>query len=447
MISAARTLLRHGLTISICLPLSLILPLREKDAGWISLATSVLAQENAVTDANLVHTGTVTIEQESDGPTLGQWILVLPTHARTPGGGSAKTLSALPPGNYTLFVTPPNGAIASVRTYSGAALLAHVERPQASFTLGTGGTLRIGVHFAFVRTGTVSMHSDPPGVRYTLWGPNKLRQSGVTPDGLEDAPEGQYKVEFSSWEGCPVLPPMSDLLNPGKRVSFSVKVSCAAADAIRARLNVEAEAYLTIDVDGRKVTLRDVPRESWFASFVFTAARQNVLAGYSDAQGEPTGYFGPGNAVSVAELSKIAHRLAGLPPASASTLPRNRNARGKWFTPFIASAEERGWVIFLDGTIDPARAATRGEVLVTILQALDVPLQWPQGKSFTDVSHSTPYAAAIETAAAAEVVAGRTGAEGEPTGTFDPFDPVTRAEMAKIISRAIEVYRTTTRNK
>ncbi|MBI2117890.1 S-layer homology domain-containing protein [Candidatus Peregrinibacteria bacterium] len=86
--------------------------------------------------------------------------------------------------------------------------------------------------------------------------------------------------------------------------------------------------------------------------------------------------------------------------------------------------------------------ATRGEVVVTLLHALDIPLHWPKGKLFSDVAIGTAFAAAIETAVQEHIVRGYADADGKPTGTFGPEDPVNRAEMAKIINQVLERLRT-----
>ena len=123
-------------------------------------------------------------------------------------------------------------------------------------------------------------------------------------------------------------------------------------------------------------------------------------------------------------------------------LPINTKAQGAWYSPYIASAEDQGWTIYSSATVDPNRPATRGEVLVTLLQALDVPLAWQTGTVFTDVNRRTAYAGAIETASAAGLVDGRKDANGNLTNEFGPADPINRAELAKILSQMIDTYKT-----
>ena len=43
-------------------------------------------------------------------------------------------------------------------------------------------------------------------------------------------------------------------------------------------------------------------------------------------------------------------------------------------------------------------------------------------------------------AARAGVVSGDADAQGNPTGLFRPVDPVNRAEVAKIVAQAVQIY-------
>ena len=95
----------------------------------------------------------------------------------------------------------------------------------------------------------------------------------------------------------------------------------------------------------------------------------------------------------------------------------------------------------MDPEMDPLKPAMRGEVVITLLQAVDIPLQLPKGKLFSDIAIHTPFAAAIETASRENLIAGRTDSQGNSTGTFGPEEPVNRAEMAKIISQVLDRLR------
>ncbi len=379
------------------------------------------------------------VEQVSPTEVYGMWTLLQPNNVKEVSLEKAKQLTDLPAGTYTMIVDAPDGANATIRLYNGNAEIKAVERPQMTFTITDGDSLKLVIHYVFTRVGMVSVQSDPPGLTFTLTGPNNLNVKGATPMGYEEMPEGQYKVQFDTLDGCVVPAPKSALLEKNKRATFDVTLSCAAADALRANKQEQEEKFVTNKVEGQDIVFRDVPQDSWFAPAVFKATQRGILGGYKNAAGEPTGEFGPGNNVTIAELAKIAHKIAGLSETELADSPRNEAAQGEWFSYFIASAEERGWTIYVDATIDPLRHATRGEVLVTLLQALDIAQKWPKGKLFDDVVLRTPFAGAIETAADLKIVEGRKDDSGNLTGTFGPQDPITRAEMAKIANVATDI--------
>lgn len=391
--------------------------------------------------------GTIIIEQKNGGDVqvIGKWTLILPTNAQKLGSGSIVTTSDSQAGNYTLLVQPPKATAASIRIYRNNIAEKIIERPQANFRLEDGDVVKIVVHFVVTRVGLVSVDSDPQGVNFTMRGPNDTTFTGTTPMSYPDIAVGQYEVRYESLKGCTVPPPKSLLLQEASRISFTLELSCEAADKIRERLNNQENndtTYISITSDGQQVRVRDVPQASWFAQYVINVAKYGILGGYKDAAGNLTGEYGPGNNVTIAELSKIAHKLAGVSEeAFAKTAPDNPSARGTWFSAFFASAESRGWTIYNSGTVDPARSATRGEVLVTLYQALDIPLTWQKGNVFTDVTARTAYAAAIENAALKKIVEGHKDANGVALNTFGPAEAINRAEMAKIISKMIDAYR------
>ena len=202
----------------------------------------------------------------------------------------------------------------------------------------------------------------------------------------------------------------------------------------------EDDDSVDISVGGESVNFSDVPQSAWFAPYVFAVVKTGVMSGYKDAAGNPLGKFGPENSVTTGELAKLAHEIAGIDETDTKTRAENPGAKGEWFEPYIASAESLDWLIYQDPTLDLLRPATRGEVIVTLLQALDIPLLWPKGTIFTDVHRRIPYAAAIETAAKKKIVSGE-GTVDAPRGLFHPADPINRAEIAKILSILIDQFK------
>lgn len=59
-------------------------------------------------------------------------------------------------------------------------------------------------------------------------------------------------------------------------------------------------------------TFRDVPQDAWFAAYVQQAADMGIVSGYGDSAGNPTGYFGPADSVSVTQSLKMEVGTVGI---------------------------------------------------------------------------------------------------------------------------------------
>lgn len=201
---------------------------------------------------------------------------------------------------------------------------------------------------------------------------------------------------------------------------------------------VTEEEFVSVTVDGNKVMFSDVPLREWFGPYVRTIAELGIISGYRDASGIPLGKFGPADQVTLEQVVKVVLYASGKNPDCQGTL-LNQNA-SSWAAPFILCAEQAQWSVFSDGTVDTKRAATRAEVIATVLQAFGKQTGNTSGDIFTDVGSSTLYAAAIEQAKKDGIVNGYTDAQGNPTGIFGPADAVKRAEFAKMVTIALQVY-------
>lgn len=403
---------------------------------------SLLSNITPLAAEEVVSPNTIVIEQHSQNGATGKWTLITPANEHITSTGVAHSLQSPTPGSYTIIVTSPEGSNTKIWLYRNGEAVHNVDRPQLTFTFSEGDAVRVNIHHILTRAGTVIVHSNPPGLSFDLKGPNRLVLRGTTPASFPLTPIGQYSVVFHSIDGC-VNPPMKSLfLEKGSRITFSITLTCAEAEQRRQERKEEEERVITVITDGERREFHDVPQDAWFAPFVFTAAKFGIMAGYKDSHNVATGMFKPEQPVTLAELAAITHRVVGNTPKTPSPQPRNTNARRTWFAPFFASAEQKGWLAYTDPEVDPLKPASRGEVVVTLLHALDIPLQWPKGLLFSDVAIHTPLAAAIETAVQETIVSGHTDAEGKSTGTFGPENPVNRAEMAKIISQVVERLRT-----
>lgn len=197
---------------------------------------------------------------------------------------------------------------------------------------------------------------------------------------------------------------------------------------------------ISIQSEGEEITFKDVPPYSWYASYVRELAELGILSGYKDEQGRPLGEFRPGSPVSIEELAKLAVYLSGSGTSACPKVPRNPSAQGRWSTPFVACAEAWEWVVFSDATVQIDRPALRSEVVVTVLQAFATPFGGGRGEVFTDVGAGTQFAGAIERAATDGIIAGYRDAGGNSLGLFGPDDPITRAQLTKVLVLAMKVY-------
>lgn len=421
-------------------PNSTMPQLRFRMIAAATVLSAAFAAPAFAQEASTATGGTIVVTQQPLRDILGKITVLEPFHLKEYSRQETKSLRGWP-GTYTIIVEPPEGASTTIRLYRGPTQLQSVERPQITFSLAAGEDLSVSIHYNFNRVGEIAISSDPQGLGFTMEGPNRLQEIGVTPASFSNMPEGQYAVRYDQIPGCGASTLKSLQLTEKARISFHIKLACDAAEVMRQENKDLKENFITIQTENQEVSLLDVPQDAWFAPFVFDAAKGGIISGYKDANGNYTGEFKPENLVTVAELAKMAHRVAGVIEADITSPSENPRVGVQWFASLIASAEHRGWTIFADATVDPTRPATRAEVIVTLLQALDVPVEWPKGGVFTDVTWRTPFAGAIETAASAEVIAGRSDEHGDPTGLFEPNNPVNRAEMTKILVKAADAYR------
>ncbi|MDD5074759.1 MAG: DUF2341 domain-containing protein [Candidatus Peribacteraceae bacterium] len=191
-------------------------------------------------------------------------------------------------------------------------------------------------------------------------------------------------------------------------------------------------------VNETPVLYGDVVVSAWYAPYVSYVVEEKIATGYADETGKPKGEFGVGNPVTYAEVLKMALNAAkkdmtSLPP------PRNTSAQGTWAAGFVAQAEALSLSVFTP-SLNVQMPASRGAVIQTILEVMGVPVA-NQSPTFSDVPANNPYARAIATASFYGLISGDTDSQGNALNTFRPEDPITRAEVSKIIALAKEALK------
>jgi len=197
----------------------------------------------------------------------------------------------------------------------------------------------------------------------------------------------------------------------------------------------QVRGKLSVTIGGQSLVLQDVPVNQWFAPYVLSLVNAGIVSGYKNAQGVLTGEFKPENNVTYAELAKMAVEAAGL-TARVDKTPQNRSARGQWSSGYIAALEERGVSVFAAPALDVNTVASRGAVLQVIQEAFGRSIPDAQGGVYSDVSVRTAHAGAIESGTASGIVSGDDG-----KSTFRPTASINRAEVSKIIEKAMQTYR------
>ena len=198
--------------------------------------------------------------------------------------------------------------------------------------------------------------------------------------------------------------------------------------------------HVFIRYQGIPIILEDVPIDSWFAVYVRDMVERGIVSGYKDVDGKPTGQYGPADDVTIEQLAKIAVESAGIDAENCSSEPKNLSASGSWSVAYISCAESLRWTIYSEAIVDVKRPATRTEVVTTVLQAFQREFEPATGDVFEDVSSTMALREAVETAALDGLVSGYTDENGNPTGFFGPQENVNRAETAKIVSLALQIY-------
>lgn len=417
----------------------------------ILLFTSVSSAATGDTIPDNEGLGTIYLNQETpDKGILGSWTLTrtggLPEDKDVKDREDERTiLRDMPTGRYTLFIKSPSGAETTVRVTREGEILAAIDRPQVSFNLRDGEEINIMMRYTFTRIGNLAVISTPSGLPFVMTGPNGREFRENTPKSFENFPEGQYIVLFNPIEGCTTPKRKSLRLKAGGRVTFHIEWKCDILERRGIQQKRDENTFVTIqgtEKSNGKLSFRDVMQNMWFAPFIAKVAQLGVMSGYTEGTNETNkSTFGPADLVNAAELAKTAHKIAGINADDVLSFSKNPHARNTWFSAYFASAEERHWLIYRDGKIKPDRSVNRAEVIATLLQALNIPLQWPEGKIFHDVTSTNLYAAAIETAASHGVIEGYKDENGTPTFYFGPADPINRAELAKVLSTMIEMYK------
>lgn len=174
----------------------------------------------------------------------------------------------------------------------------------------------------------------------------------------------------------------------------------------------------------------------WAEDYINDLVDLGAIQGYSDNT------FKPNNQINRAEALKILLAAEGVDESDydASTMAVDLDdvASGSWYEPYVAIAIELGLVQgYPDNTFRPEQPISRGEFVKIVgayLEAGGEVIPEEVNEPFTDVSGNDWYGKYVSFFYNADVVSGSDATH------FMPGNPITRAEVAKIIVAAMEAF-------
>jgi len=182
-------------------------------------------------------------------------------------------------------------------------------------------------------------------------------------------------------------------------------------------------------------TFSDVPTTHWAYSYV----EDGVAKGFFDAG---TNFY-PDRNLNRAELAKLVYKVAKY--ANIVTDIDTTNApsftdvpKDAWFYPYVATVTKANLMSgYKDangnstGKFGPADMVTRAQAAKSFINAAGVPNATTPAAPFSDLVAGSWYMDYISTAYNKSII------DGYANGKFGPNDPVTRAQIAKIISNSL----------
>lgn len=190
-------------------------------------------------------------------------------------------------------------------------------------------------------------------------------------------------------------------------------------------------------------TYNDVSIDAWYSDYVGCMIQYGIADGYRDAQGTLTGEFRPQGNVTYAELAKMSVILS-----RQKLYPLHSAADGgAWEDQYIAAAHMLGLTVFDQPSLNIHAVATREEVIQTVLEAIRFPVStdptlvvfYQNQGMLKDVSFADPYAPAIGIAVSLGIANGDMDANGRVNAYLRPAQPITRAEVAQMMLRAMGI--------
>ncbi|MCL1934899.1 MAG: S-layer homology domain-containing protein [Defluviitaleaceae bacterium] len=170
----------------------------------------------------------------------------------------------------------------------------------------------------------------------------------------------------------------------------------------------------------------DVPISAWFAPYVATVTTRGLF------QGMPDGNFMPNTQMTRAMFIQVIYNIAGMPAVS---VPQT-GASQSWYTTAVTWATNNGILTQIpNGNVStPITREEMATLLIAYANSSNINLPFGISTIFLDQSQISTWAtSAVTSVQTAGIMQGR------PNGNFDPQATATRAEVAALFSRFLNV--------
>ncbi|MBN2087498.1 S-layer homology domain-containing protein [Candidatus Peregrinibacteria bacterium] len=167
----------------------------------------------------------------------------------------------------------------------------------------------------------------------------------------------------------------------------------------------------------------------WAEGYIQTLYDDEVVSGKTETTFEPNKY------ITRAELTKIALLAFGYSVnATVKEHPFSDVPKNSWFAPYVEEAKNEGIVSgYPSGGFGPNEYINRAAAMKILIEAAGFDVLMGSVDEFTDVPSSAWYSKYVAFAYNNKIVA------GYPDGTFGPEKNITRAEVAKIVVKIMEM--------
>jgi hypothetical protein len=187
----------------------------------------------------------------------------------------------------------------------------------------------------------------------------------------------------------------------------------------------------------------DTPTSQWYFKYVQRikdrkVEKQSIFEGYKTSSGQLTGQFGPGDNITVGEMLKVVLRVSGLNEKTTNLDASLANST-HWSVGFQNRAIDEQLTIMEAVGIDPNRTVSRGEFFQALVEAQGMYSSNNYNCSITDLDFedldsSNPYTKYACILIKDGVIS------GTDDGFLNLFSDINRAEVAKILNTALDIY-------